>query len=91
MGPGPANETTLYYSTGFFAQACALLKVMEGHRRGSVCDEQCTIARRTFNLNSFFASRTQVVPIGAIEAYDLMLCGSVLFKQGQRQSCMMAW
>ena len=44
------------------------------------------MASATFAENFFFASLIQVVPIGAIEANNLMLCGKVHFTQGQRQS-----
>ena len=44
------------------------------------------MASATFAENFFFASLIQVVPIGAIEANNLMLCGNVHFTQGQRQS-----
>ena len=48
------------------------------------------MASATFAENFFFASliqvQVQVVPIGAIEANNLMLCGNVHFTQGQRQS-----
>ena len=65
-------------------------KVMEGRRRGSACDAQRTMASATFADNFFFASLTQVVPIGAVKAYNLMLHGNVLCKQGQRRSRMVA-
>ena len=40
------------------------------------------MASATFAENFFFASLIQVVPIGAIEANNLMLCGNVHFTQG---------
>ena len=61
-------------------------KAMKGRRPGSACDVQRTMASATFAEHFFFASLTQVVPIGAIEAYNLTLCGNVHFKQGQRRS-----
>ena len=44
------------------------------------------LAPRTFVIIFFFARLLQVVSIGAIEAYKLLLFGNTLFKLGQRQS-----
>ena len=61
-----------------------VLKAREADRRASAVEARAVFASRSCALSFFSAAYTQVVPIGTIQAYILMLHGNVLLKQGLR-------
>ena len=61
-----------------------VLKAGEADRRASAVEARAVFASRSCALSFFSAAYTQVVPIGTIQAYILMLHGNVLLKQGLR-------
>ena len=61
-----------------------VLKAREADRRASAVEAQAVLASRYCALSFCLLACTQVVPIGTIQAYIVMLHGNVLLKQGLR-------